>query len=349
MTYRWNSDHLGSVLALPAAVVDSHIRLAGSAQLKVLLWLARRGDGIFDAAACSQAIGLSAADCADALQYWIECGVLEQAGGVRHTPKAEPASAPVVPVVNKTAASTTAPANTPAYLPTARPHAVKPQMREVIARQKESPEFDYLLQTASARLGRPISHGDMETLLYLYETAGLPAEVILMIIVYAVSAEKGNMRYIERMALDWADRGINTIAAAEEHLCRQERRKEAWERLSALLGLTQRPTTAQLDAAELWLCEWRMHEGLIRMAYDQCVERTGKFQSNYMARILEHWRLDGVETPEQAEAARAPRSAPTKAAGKPLPSDRSASSLDIDEYEQLVRQYRPVYKKQEEA
>lgn len=59
----------------------------------------------------------------------------------------------------------------------------------------------------------------METLLYLYDTAGLPAEVILMVIEYAVGAGKYHMRYIEKVALDWADRGIDTIDKAEQHLC----------------------------------------------------------------------------------------------------------------------------------
>lgn len=60
MTIRWNPEALDEVFALPAQVVDRHIRLAGSAQLKVLLWLARAGRGTFDADACAAAIGLSA-------------------------------------------------------------------------------------------------------------------------------------------------------------------------------------------------------------------------------------------------------------------------------------------------
>ena len=80
MTIRWNPEALDEVFALPAQVVDRHIRLAGSAQLKVLLWLARAGRGTFDADACAAAIGLSAADCTDALQYWVETGVLSRGG-----------------------------------------------------------------------------------------------------------------------------------------------------------------------------------------------------------------------------------------------------------------------------
>lgn len=57
MEVRWNSEALGEVFVLPAAVVDRHIRLAGSAQLKVLLWLSRAGGGVFDPESCGKAIG----------------------------------------------------------------------------------------------------------------------------------------------------------------------------------------------------------------------------------------------------------------------------------------------------
>ena len=64
--------------------------------------------------------------------------------------------------------------------PVARPMPTKPQMQDVIKKQQADGEFSQLLHDASARFGRPISHGDMETLLYLYDTAGMPASVILM-------------------------------------------------------------------------------------------------------------------------------------------------------------------------
>ena len=333
MTYHWNGDCLGSVLALPAAVVDTHIRLAGAAQLKVLLWFARHGD--WDAAACSAALGLSPADCADAMLYWQENGVVRADG--QETPPAAPAPTPP-----PQPASPTPPASIP------RPRAVKPQMGEVLERQKSSPEFKYLLQTASARLGHPISHGDMETLLYLFDTAGLPAEVILMAIAHAVSLGKTNMRYIEKVALDWADRDITTIAAAEEHLCALERRRKAWEHLAVLLELPPKPpTAAQLNAAEQWICDWKTGDELIRLAYEICVENTGKFQPKYMTAVMEQWRAEGLTTAKQVMASRQPPA--KKTAGKPLPADKEGSSLsqELDNYEQWLRQQRPVYKKKE--
>lgn len=107
------------------------------------------GEGRFDADACAADIGGSAADCADALQYWAECGLLQSAEGDGEPDKAPArAQAPVNP--NKAA---------PPTAPAPRPRAVKPQFQEVLKRQKESEEFAYLLDTASAGWDGPFPTG----------------------------------------------------------------------------------------------------------------------------------------------------------------------------------------------
>ena len=386
MNYQWNPACLTRVFALPAEVVDRHIRLAGSAQLKVLLWLSCRGEGEFDPAACSAAIGLSPADCSDALQYWVACGLLRPAqmtapqeaapgpGGQEepyNRAEEQPAAEPSSRTADRRSAdcrsadcrsrsagaggqeesynrSDEQPAAEPSSRiadrrsagPGPRPRAVKPSLQEVLQRQKENPDFAYLLDTTSARLGRPISHGDMETLLYLYETAGLPIEVILMVVGYAVSAGKLNMRYVEKVALDWADRGIDTMAAAEEYLCALERRDAAAKRVQSLLGLERSFTVGQMEQVEKWVCLWKLPDSLIALAARVCREKIGKFQCTYVDRILEGWHQEGIDSAEKAEALISRSKAKAKGAA-PVEN----SSLDLDEYEQRVADYVPVYKK----
>lgn len=341
MNYQWNPACLTRVFALPAAVVDSHIRLAGSAQLKVLLWLACHGEGTFDSAACSAAIGLSAADCSDALQYWLACGLLQPAGEYAPAPAAPQPAAPEQPPRVPQPVETAPPSPPPAKpAPAPRPKAVKPTVKEVVQRQKDCPEFAYLLDTTSARLGRPISHGDMETLLYLYETAGLPIEVILMVVGYAVTAGKLNMRYIEKVALDWADRGIDSLAAAEEYLCALEKRDAAALRVKNLLHLERSFTVGQMEQVEKWVCLWKLPDGLIQLAARVCQEKTGKFNCSYVDRILEGWHEQGIDTAEKAEALLQK----SKAKGAPAVEH---SSLDLDEYEQRVADFVPVYRKKD--
>lgn len=335
MEYRWNPENLSEVLVLPATVVDKHIKMAGVQQLKVLLWLSRRGKGSFSPESCSKALGISPAECSDALQYWLETGIL-----IPGTPSDQMSAAPAaggqaaaVPAMQEQVRRETSAENKPAPAP--RPRAVKPQMPEVLARQKQSGEFAYLLDTVAARLGRLLSHGDMETLLYLYDSAGLPVEVILMVVAYAAAEEKMNMRYIEKVALDWADKGIVTISAAEEYLCRMEHRRDAWMKVQSLCELAKAPTAAAMDAAEKWFEDWHLDEGLVRLAYDKCVEKTGKFQYKYMDKILESWRLDGIDTAEKAQAQSRRRAS----------ASSNETSMDLDDYEDMVRNYVPVYKK----
>lgn len=314
--YMWKPSLMRRVFVLPEAIADKHLKLAGSVQLKVLLWVSRHG-GSFEAEACAKAVGVSAPDCVDALQYWVAAGVLQTDGSE---------TVPTVSVEEKP------PVSAVAAKPAVAPKMNKPQMTDVIRRQKKDSEFRGLLSEVSVQLGRPLSNGDAETLLYLYETAGLPAAVLLMVVGYAAQAGRLHMRYIEKVALDWADRGILTMPAAEEHLCYLERCDQAAKRVQHVCALTKPlSTAAALRLAEKWIYEWQVTDEVLAEAYAVCREKTGKFESRYMDRVLENWHEQGVVTAEEAAKARGKKHAST--------------STELSEYEQMVEQYVPVYKK----
>lgn len=319
--YYWNAPLLRHVFILPQEIADKHLRLAGVIQLRVLLWLARNG-GKYDEEQCARVAGTSAAECRDAVRYWVDAGVLTLGEETAVTSvSAIPAATPA----------------TERSVPAARPQAVKPQLPEVIARRAENEEYAGLEDEVSSRMGRPLSPGDRETLLYLYDTAGLPAGVILMVVGYAAAAGRLSMRYIEKVALDWADRGIVTMAAAEEHLCYLERAQQALERVRAACELEKLPTgTAVLNAAEKWVCDWQFSDEVLRMAFAVCRQKTGKFQTGYMNRVLENWHTHGADTPEKVAAL---------CGEKPATPNKPTDS----EYETMVEQYIPVYKKKKKG
>lgn len=344
MAYLWNSAAFGAVFALPAAAADrATLRLAGAAQLKVLLWFARAGH--FDPEACAADTAVPASDCVDAMRFWVERGVLTVGEDV--SAPAEPAAADTVPAPPSHPVAVPVPSLPPL---SAAPEKPRPQFPDVAARQKSSPDFDYLLRTAEQRLGRPLTHGEMETFLYIYDSVGLPAEVILMILVNAVRQGKvriktGLKKYLEKVAVDWAERGIVTIAAAEQELCREERLAAARERVHTLFVPDRTPTLLQAEAMVRWTDEWGFSEEMLQIAFERCRTATGKFQSGYMDRILESWYLDGIKTPEQARAAgeaRPPRGA------RPLLSDDSTPAEAPDDYERAAAAYRPVYHKKDD-
>ncbi len=345
MAYFWNPTALGAVFALPAAAADrANLRLAGAAQLKVLLWFARAGR--FDPEACAADTAVPASDCEDAMRFWVERGVLTAADAAEDT-STKNAPAEAAPAPTETVPAAPAPALPPL---TVAPEKPRPQFPDVVARQKSSPDFDYLLRTAEQRLGRPLTHGEMETFLYIYDSVGLPAEVILMILVNAVRQDKvriktGLKKYLEKIATDWAERGIVTIAAAEQEFCREERLAAARERVHTLFLPDRTPTLLQAEAMVRWTDEWGFSEDVLQVAFERCRAATGKFQSGYMDRILESWHLDGITTPDEARATSETRR--TRRA-RPLLSDDDTPAETPDEYERAAAAYRPVYHKKDE-
>ena len=80
MDYNINFSAFGSIFAVPSIIVDKHIKLAGSAQLKVLLWVLRNADVDYKIDDISHALGIPAPDISDSLQYWVEVGLMIKSG-----------------------------------------------------------------------------------------------------------------------------------------------------------------------------------------------------------------------------------------------------------------------------
>ena len=319
MDYCWNASALGGVFALPNAVADTCLSIANAEQLRVLLWFSRHQPH-WDAATCAAQVGLTADECEGCLRFWVDKNILSPAG------------------------VTTAPAVTETTLPSARPAAVKPLLKEVLQYQKQHPEFSTLVEAASARLGKAIGHNDTATLLYLHDTVGLPMEVILMEIAYAVSIGKGNMRYVEKLALDWCDRDIASISAVDEHIRYLEACRQAGEAVEKLLAAPRPLGTTQQQMAEKWLLQWQFSDAMLLKAADITREKIAKMTPSfysYMDKILERWFAEGIDRPDKI-----PVDKPAKKKGVAA-TNPEKSSLHLEEFEKDLLRYRPKFKKSE--
>ncbi len=317
--YGWNASALRGVFALPNTVADSCLSLANAEQLRVLLWFSRHQPQ-WDAAACAAQVGLSADECEGCLRFWIDKGIIAPAD------TATPAATDTVP------------------LPQARPAAVKPLLKEVIQYQKQHPEFTTLVEAASARLGKAIGHGDTATLLYLHDTVGLPMEVILMEIAYAVSIGKGNMRYVEKIALDWSDRDIASIPAVDEHIRYLEACRQAGETVEKLLAAPRPLGATQQQMAEKWLFQWQFSDAMLLKAADITRDKIAKMTPSfysYMDKILERWFTEGIDRLDKIPAEK-----PAKKKGAAATNPEN-SSLHLEEFEKDLLRYRPKFNKSE--
>lgn len=80
MEYTLHMGPWSSVFAVPTALVDRYIKLAGKEQLQVLLWMLRHGGEAVQPDLLAQALGMSLDSALDALDYWVQEGLLGRPG-----------------------------------------------------------------------------------------------------------------------------------------------------------------------------------------------------------------------------------------------------------------------------
>lgn len=311
--YSWNPAGMGGVFVLPNGVVDC-MPLASAEQLRVLLWFSRRGG--WDAAACAADLKMDAAVCEGCLYFWVEQGVLLSDGA---------APATIAPAEEKK--------------PAPRAAAVKPLWKEVLAYQQEHKEFNAFLEEVSARMGRPLNQGDNATLLYLITTAGIPAVSVLMAVGYAVSIGKASIRYVEGLALGWADEDVITPEQVDAKIRYLQQTRAAADRVEKALELPRPLNAAQAKQADKWINVWHFSDVMLQHAYTITMERCEKFSPAYMDKILERWHAEGIHSPDRIAATPAPKK---KGAASTNPEE---SSLDNQELEEQLLRYRPKFKK----
>lgn len=308
----WNA-----IFAVPCEVIDKHIKLAGGAQLKVLLFMLRHAGENLSLAKIAVALSMTELDVKDSMQYWIETNILT---GLKE-PGAPETTA--LPDCNE-------PDNDKKIEPKRQFTRVeKPDTASVAQRISDSAEISSLMQEAQIILGRPISNGDCSTLIMLHDTYGLPVHVILMLMQYAVSIGKRHMNYIKTTAISWAEEEIDTIEKAENKIRALETSRKAWLTLEKIIGIEHRsPSTKEDEAANRWLNTWKMPGELIKEAYDRCVNAKGKYILSYMDSIIKRWQNCGIKTLAQSlEEDKFKKSAYSQ---KPA---NDFTSYNIDEYE----------------
>ncbi len=319
MQYQISRIGYQKVFVLPQAVVDQHIKLAGALQLKVLLWLYYHQESISDLEAIALDLGATTSDVQDALQYWIVNGLIETTENDCDPIKEAPA------LVTASAAKVSNPITPPV-------RSQKPSRSEVAQRGQESEEVSWLLCEAQNKFQRTLSFAESSTLIWLMDTYGLSPAIILMVVEYAISVDKCNIRFIESTAIRWAKDEIDTVAKAEEHLIKLEQSRSDWNMICRCFGVEKRKPSKQEEIyISRWLHEWHFDFEMLKAAYDQCVNNTGKISFPYISKVLEQWHAAGYRKPEDIQQILFEKNGSNSKIKKS--SQIKSTSIDLDEIE----------------
>lgn len=331
MSYQIDLGQWNSVFAVPSALVDRHIKLASQTQLKVILYLLRHSGGDLTPESISGALAISAEEVKNAADFWIERGLIADTGS---------GLVPAAPSPSESAAAE-APAQKPEPKPPVRrttvSRATRPDSAFVAKVMQEDKNLVGLLDEAQTVLGKPLSPGDTATLVMLYSTFGLPCEVLALLINYVASTSRGGIRAVEKLGVAWSDAGVNTVDAAEAEIERLTQSREAWGRVSSLLGIRNigNPTKVQQEHAYQWTVTWGFNDEMIVEAYERCVDTKGEYNIKYINAILKKWfekRIFSLDALRREEAA-SKKSAKTKPSAKGSVFSADNASFDLSKYE----------------
>lgn len=369
MEYKINLGAWNSVFAVPTEIVDKHIKLAGAAQLKVLLWFLRYAGNSFTVDDIASALSMQSADVRDCFQYWIQTGVISINDGIMTPPQSniepvqknrnpqiqlerqqrtqqniQPSMQNIqmqnIPLSAKN--SQTQPLIQKSNMPVSQQNEKrllsrpeKPDRRYISQRISQDEKIKYLMRTAEEIFSRPVSPNEEATLLLIHEDDGLPVEVIIMMLQYTTEVGKCNMRYIEKMAIEWSDHGINTLELAERKIKELTDGRSATKKIQRLFGLSEHmPTEKEVEMALRWTEKWKFPDEVIKYAYEICVNAKGNYIPNYVNRILEKWFKGGVTTLEKAkifQASRAKQQITSNSAAYDISAYESTSVADEED------------------
>lgn len=204
----------------------------------------------------------------------------------------------------------------------------KPTYSEAQIKQlTESDEVKWLLNIIEIYLDRLIKPMDLQLILYLYESVGFSAELIMYLYEYCVSKNKKNPAYIEAVAMSWAEQGIDTVEKAEAATALYNSNYSA---VNKAFGLNRAPGQIEKQYINKWLNKYGFSIDIIVEACNRTILQTQKPDFKYADKILENWHKKGVkdlsqiakldEEHSKLAAMRAGNKA--TAAAKPSPTNR---------------------------
>ncbi|MDR1627453.1 MAG: DnaD domain protein [Oscillospiraceae bacterium] len=290
MDYDLNMGQWNSIFAIPKAVVDRHLKMVGSTQLKVLLWILRHSDENFSVGNISKSLFIHPADVKDALQYWVESEILVggnlEIGNKEKNDFEEKKEEKKYEKFEKKSKEVRVLTETDG---------------EYIANRINGCEdISLIIKEAEIILGDKFSRGIIPVLISFYDDYGLPADVIVMILQYAVRAGKNNVRYIKAVGVSWAEEGIDTIEKAEKKIKSLDNMNVIKEKFEKVIDSENyKFSSSDLKTIDKWFNNWNYSEDMVREAYDRCLRIKGKFILKYMDGTLKNWKNEGIYNAEQ--------------------------------------------------
>ncbi|MCL2253002.1 MAG: DnaD domain protein [Lachnospiraceae bacterium] len=156
---------------------------------------------------------------------------------------------------------------------------------------KEAEDTAQIFFIAEQYLGKPLSTSDITSILFFMDTLKFSADMIDYLIQYCVERGKRDFRYIEKVAVSWAEEGIITPKQAAKAARKYD--KIVYDVMKAL-GKQNSPTKIEANMILSWTREFGFDHELIFEACNRTVMAVDRNRLNYCNAILQKWEKNNV-------------------------------------------------------
>lgn len=335
---------------LPNDFIDNYMINANGEFVKVYLFLLRHLDD-----PCSSITISTIADCLNntekdvlrAFRYWESAGLLrleKDSDG-----KVSGLELLKTPLVRRTGSEADTPGSDPmAAAGTAETGAGSARPRKSSGKAvqldtfRAQKEIKSLLFIAEQYLGKTLTHTEMETITYFYDTLHMSADLIEYLIETCVESGHKSMHYIRKVAFSWVESGIETVAQAKERSAVYSR--NCYTVLNAFGIKNRGPAAAEIEYINKWAEEYGFSSDIIEEACRRTISATHQPSFEYADSILTRWHNNNIrhladiaalDEAYQKERSSARASAKSRPAAKNL-NNFERRSYDMDSLEEQL-------------
>lgn len=289
------------VISLPGKVLTEKLPACKETELKVLIALASseelRSDFESGADELASLLGCDRAALDAALSFWRGAGVL---------------------LTSKEATTIKNPKSR-------RRSGVPTYTGEELARIIEDEKLSSLIDEIQKIFGRTFNPTEANTVVALMRFLNLDETYIMLLCNYCAEVGKPSIRYLETTAYSLYDDGITDAESLDAYIRERAELSSFTGKVRSIIGIGGRALSASEKAMfEKWKNEFCYSPDIIRLAYDITVDKTGKYTSRYLDRVLTNWNSSGLRTIEEITA--------YNENGTGRPKQETDSSFETDDF-----------------
>ncbi len=177
-------------------------------------------------------------------------------------------------------------------------HRLSPSEVKTLAENNNDTQMSFYI--ADKYLGHPLSNFEIGTLSYIIDELDFSFELFEYLLDYCVSKGHRSIRYIERIALSWHEKGIRSVEEAKEYA--SEWSKIHFKVLKAFGISNRNPTKKECEYIDKWYKTYCFSLDIISEACQKTLMNTGRQRFDYADSILKKWHEAGVKTLSEIKA-----------------------------------------------